>query len=220
MPEMFSKGMIQGYIVMAPPPQKRNEGNVPPQQAHRRQRRRRPRKRKRASSEPAPKVQPPLSPQEPAKRAKVQGISADPIADRSAEELFVDNSLDEELHTKSGKRLFVRYQDLVDRIATKFREEYNKVHPAPKDDPDNFELAQKRELVWYDRVRRWCGRKELVLRRVNRTTIENPGETAFKVKEFLEKVEEIVGVKGIAESEIANLDETSVRISLSDLRSK
>lgn len=116
----------------------------------------------------------------------------------SVEELFAHE--DVELHTDDGRRLFVVYEDLVDHIEDKFQEQFEQV-------PEKH-----RELVWYTRVRRWCQKNKIGLRKTNRVTQTNPAKIAVGVRNCRQQVNAVVKEKKLKRSQIANLDETALRV--------
>jgi hypothetical protein len=87
----------------------------------------------------------------------------------------------------NGKRAFLRYDDLIDFISTdkECEKEYKKV---PEVKRTKRRRIRTRDQIWYDRVRKWCKRKGITLRRVNRVSSKSPEETAALVKGALEDV--------------------------------
>lgn len=80
---------------------------------------------------------------------------------------------------------YVNYGDLVDLLGEKFETEYDAIE------------EDKRYGTWYVRVRRWCVKNRVTLRKVNRLPSHDPTETAARVKRCLQEVEEAVHADNI-----------------------
>ena len=98
-----------------------------------------------------------------------------------------------------GERLFISYDDLVDQIA--------QTHPVA------FQTCARK--LWLSRVRRWCTQNGIVRRKVNTSSMtpEKAVKAALELEALLEEVREAVdGDERLRRAQIANLDETSMRI--------
>ena len=116
------------------------------------------------------------------------------------------------------ERVCITYEDLVDVVFMHHQEEYEGFSYTEVEE-DGWTVVSHTVIpekdgyrVWYHRVRRWCIRENIVIRKVNRLVQQDPQELATRVQECLDAVDKIVGEGVIDRSAMCNLDETSVRI--------
>lgn len=128
----------------------------------------------------------------------------------SSEELFARESLDADLVTSDGRRMYVNYDDLVDYISVELEDEYNSV-PEEKE-VDGVRVGVDRDRIWYTRVRRWCIRNGISLRRVNKCVVEDPEKLAREILTCRERVEKAMRKTKATAADVANIDETAVRL--------
>ena len=115
---------------------------------------------------------------------------------RKAESLREGEELE---YFKKGKRLYITYADLIDRIRLDHAEVYK---------------TAKHE-VWYTRVRRWCKKKGIVRRKATASSLspEKAVRAAEELDTLLDEVAAAVsGEEKLRRGQIVNLDETSLRI--------
>ena len=75
-------------------------------------------------------------------------------------------------------------------IYEKFPEEYNSAKKVLKHE-DNLRSC------WYQRIRRWCDREGISIRKVNRVADKSPVEVAKLVKRCREDVREVMEAKDL-----------------------
>lgn len=98
-----------------------------------------------------------------------------------------------------GERLFISYDDLVDEIA--------------RTNPKAFQTSPRK--LWLSRVRRWCRQNGIVPRKANTSSMspDKAAKAASELEVLLDEVREAVdGEEKLKRAQIANLDETSMRI--------
>ena len=102
--------------------------------------------------------------------------------------------------SEDGYRILT-YHSLVNRIFLKFKKEY-----------EAGIRKGRRYQTWYMRVWRWCKTHGYVLRKPNRLQPVDPVKVALAVKRTLREIREALKADGVANKNVANLDETSLRL--------
>ena len=115
-----------------------------------------------------------------------------------------------ELKDRQGCRLYIEYIDLVDRL----QEVHEKVFL------DTVKNHDKLEDTWRKRVALWCKRNKIVYRTPNATTLSGTkgARVAAEVERLLDQTADAVAADNLRDKEIANLDETALRILALEIR--
>lgn len=114
-----------------------------------------------------------------------------------------------ELEDEHGKRLYIRYVNLIDRLQEVHEKKFH----------ESVLNLENLEDTWYKRVLRWCIAVGISIRKASATTVESSQveRVAAEVDSLLDEVRDVVEAGNLKPSEIANLDETSCRILVDEI---